>query len=58
MWNIKCFVIPVINGATGIVSKSSKNIETVPRKLPIDPLQKAALLGTSRIIREVLQSET
>jgi hypothetical protein len=26
MWNMKCFVIPVIIGATGIVSKSLKNI--------------------------------
>jgi hypothetical protein len=24
MWNMKCFVIPVIIGATGIVSKRSK----------------------------------
>jgi hypothetical protein len=26
MWNMKCFVIPVITGATGIVSKSLKYI--------------------------------
>jgi uncharacterized membrane protein len=26
MWNMKCFVIPVIIGATGIVSKVYKNI--------------------------------
>jgi hypothetical protein len=26
MWNMKCFVIPVIIGAIGIVSKSLKNI--------------------------------
>jgi len=26
MWNMKCFVIPVIIGATGIVSKGLKNI--------------------------------
>jgi hypothetical protein len=26
MWNMKCFVIPVIIGATGIVSKSLKKI--------------------------------
>jgi hypothetical protein len=26
MWNMKCFVIPVIIGATGIVSKSYKDI--------------------------------
>jgi hypothetical protein len=31
MWNMKCFVIPVITGATGIVSKSlQKNVETIP----------------------------
>jgi hypothetical protein len=43
MWNMKCYVIPVIIGTTGIVSKS---------------LQKTAILGTSHIIREVLQAET
>jgi hypothetical protein len=26
MWNMKCFVIPVITGATGIVNKELKNI--------------------------------
>jgi hypothetical protein len=26
MWNMKCFVLPVIIGATGIVSKIYKNI--------------------------------
>jgi hypothetical protein len=26
MWNMKCFVISIIIGATGIVSKSLKNI--------------------------------
>jgi hypothetical protein len=26
MWNMKCFVIPVINGAIGIVTKGLKNI--------------------------------
>jgi hypothetical protein len=31
MWNMKCFVIPVIIGATGIVSKSlQKYLETIP----------------------------
>jgi hypothetical protein len=33
MWNIKCFVIPVITGATGIVTKGlKKNVETIPGK--------------------------
>jgi hypothetical protein len=59
MWNMKCFVTPVINGATGIVTKGlKKNLETIPGKHSIDSLQKTAVLGTSHIIRKVLQSET
>jgi hypothetical protein len=41
MWNMKCFVIPVIIGATGIVSKSlHKYLETIPGQHSIDSLQK------------------
>jgi hypothetical protein len=47
MWNMKCFVIPVIIGATGIVSKSlQKYLETIPGQHSIDSLQKTAILGT------------
>jgi hypothetical protein len=56
---MKCFVIPVIIGATGIVTKGlRKYLETIPGKHSIDSLQKTAVLGTSHIIRKVLQSET
>jgi len=55
MWRIKCFVIPVIIEATGIVTKGLK---TVPGKHAIDSVQKTAALGTSHIIRKVLQSVT
>jgi hypothetical protein len=59
MWNMKCFVIPVIIGATGIVSKGLKKyLETIPRKRSLDFLQTTAVLGTLHIIRKVLQSET
>jgi hypothetical protein len=45
MWNMKCFVIPVIIGATGIVSKSlQKYLETIPGQHSIDSLQKTAIL--------------
>jgi hypothetical protein len=48
MWNLKCTIIPVIIGATGIVTRSlRKNLETVPGKHLIDSLQKTAILGTS-----------
>jgi hypothetical protein len=41
MWNMKCFVIPVIIEATGIVSKSlQKYLETIPGQHSIDSLQK------------------
>jgi hypothetical protein len=59
MWNMKCFIIPVIIGATRIVSKSlQKYLETIPEQHSIDFLQKAAIVGTSHIIRKVLQAET
>ena len=58
MWNLKCTIVPVIIGATGIVTRSvRKNLEAVPGKHSIDSLQKTAILGTSHIIRKVLQCE-
>jgi len=58
MWNLKRTIVPVIIGATGIVTRSlRKNLETVPGKHSIDSLQKTAVLGTSHIIRKVLQCE-
>ena len=59
MWNLKCTIIPVIFGATGIVTRRlRKNLEAVPGKHSIDSPQKTAILGTSHIIRKVLQCET
>jgi len=58
MWNLKCTIVPVIIGATGIVTRSlKKNLVTVPGKHSIDSLQNTAILGTSYIIRKVLQCE-
>jgi hypothetical protein len=58
MWNLKCTIIPVIIVATGILTRSlKKNLEAVPGKHSIDSLQKTAILGTSHIIRKVLQCE-
>jgi len=58
MWNLKCTIVPVIIGAAGIVTRSlRKNLETVPGKHSIDSLQNTAILGTSHIIRKVLQCE-
>jgi len=54
----RMWIIPVITGATGTVTRSlRKNLEAVPGKHSIDSLQKTAILGTSHIIRKVLQCE-
>ena len=58
MWNLKYTIIPAIIGATGIVTRSlRKDVEAVPGKHSIDSVQKTAMLGTSHIIRKVLQCE-
>ena len=52
MWTLKFTFIPIIIGATGIVTRSSrKNVEAVPGKHSIDSLQKTVILGTSHIIQ-------
>ena len=59
MWNLKYTITLVIIEATGIVTRSlRKNMENIPGKHEIDSLQKTAILGTSHIIRKVLQCET
>jgi hypothetical protein len=52
---MKSFVIPVIIGATRIVTKGLKRfLETIPGKHSVDSLQKPTVLGTSHIIRKML----
>jgi hypothetical protein len=59
MGNMKRMITRVIIEATGIVTKGlKKNLLAIPGKHSIDSLQKTAILGTSHVIRKVLQSET
>jgi len=63
MWSLKCTIVPVINGATGVVARSlKKNLEAIRGKHSIDSPPKknthTVTLGTSHIIRKVLQCET
>jgi hypothetical protein len=45
MWNMKCMIIPVRTGATGIVTKGvRKNLEAIPAKHSIDSLEKTVIL--------------
>ena len=58
-WNMKCKIIPVINGVAGIVTNVlRKYLETITGKQSLHSLQKTAILGTSHIIRKVLQCDT
>jgi hypothetical protein len=53
MRNMKCMILPVVTGATGIVTWDlRKNLEAIPGKHSIDSLRKTAVLGTSHTIRE------
>jgi hypothetical protein len=58
MWNLKCKIISAITGATGILTKGlRKHLEAIPEKHSINSLQKTAVLGTSHIMRKLLQAE-
>jgi hypothetical protein len=55
MWDIKTRVIPVINGATGTISKSlRKYVSTITGNHEVKELQKTAILDTALILRKVL----
>jgi hypothetical protein len=58
MWNMKHFVILVVIGAMGIVSKGLKNLKTIPGHYLVYSLQERAVLGTLHMTRKMLQSET
>jgi len=55
MWNVKTRVIPVINGATGTISKSfRKYVSDIPGNHDVKEPQKTAILRTAHIFRKVL----
>jgi len=55
MWKVKTWVIPVIIGATGTISKSFlKYISNIPGNHEVKELQKTAILGTAHILWKVL----
>ena len=55
LWKLKGKVVPVVIGALGAVTKNhSKYVESVNDAIRTEDLQKATLLGTSKILREVL----
>ena len=58
IWKLKYVgVIPIIVGALGIVSNNLKDwLEKMNLKVDLEILQKAALLGTDKLLRNVLET--
>ena len=55
MWDVKSTVTPIVVGAFGTVSEELENhLKTIGIPIVISCLQKAALLGTTFILRRVL----
>jgi hypothetical protein len=56
---MKCIIISAITGTIGIATMGlKKKFGSIPGKHSVVSLQKTAILGTSHIIRKVLQCET
>ena len=55
---MKTKVIPIVVGAQGTVTKSiEKNLKKAGSNATVELLQKAALRGTSQMLRRVLDSD-
>jgi len=58
LWKVETKVIPIVVGALGTVPKGlEKNSKETESNATLELLQKAALLGTSHILRRVLDSD-
>ena len=56
-WNVKAKVVPIVVGALGAVKPNlSKHLDAIGVTTRIELLQKAALLGTARLLRRVLEA--
>ena len=55
MWHLKTTILPVVNGAFGMVAKTTPNyISQNPGALPLTELQKITLMGTTHILQKAL----
>ena len=56
MWGVRTEVIPVVMGALGTVPKRlDKYPESMGVSATIELIQRTALLGTARILRQVIE---
>jgi hypothetical protein len=58
MWNAETTVIPIITGATGTISESSREyVSCISGKHEVSELQKTAILGSAHTLQKVLTSK-
>uniref|UniRef100_H3AA26 Reverse transcriptase n=1 Tax=Latimeria chalumnae TaxID=7897 RepID=H3AA26_LATCH len=55
LWKVRVEVIPVVIGAVGAVTKKHDSIKKIDESIWLEDFQKTALLGTARIVQNVLQ---
>ena len=56
LWQVKVKVVPVVVGALGTIAKAlEKHLKEIGTSVRVELLQKAALLGTARILRKTLE---
>ena len=55
MWHLKVTIIPVVNGALGMIQKKTEcHIKRIPGNLCLQELQKIMLNGMAQLLRRVL----
>ena len=58
LWEVRCSVVPVVVGALGTIPRRlSSYLALLDINLSVETIQKAAILGTARILRRVLEME-
>ena len=58
LWKVRFTVVPVVVGALGTIPKRlSSYLSLLDINLSMETIQKAAILGTARIVRKVLEME-
>ena len=56
MWDIRTKVIPIVVGALGTIPlRLKENLRTIGVDISIELVQRCALLGSTRILRKVLE---
>ena len=56
LWQVKVKVVPVVVGALGTIPKAlEKHLKEIGTSVRVQLLQKAALLGTARILQKTLE---